>query len=346
MINDAKYSLDALSENYSRDIVQMRNLISRCPIAIKTLLPFLVASAALGITHPFGAQQSPAGSKAITPTNAVGTPLPSTNLHNLFRASPNVFSGNSPDCDAAFDEIAKLGVKTLISVDGSKPHVETARKYGLRYIHLPFGYDGVPANRVAELAKAAQTADGPVYVHCHHGLHRGPAAVAVMCEATAGWTTNQAVAWLKQAGTAADYGGLYRSAMEFRLPEAAALARLGNLPEVTATSSLVETMVAIDEEFDRLKAAQKADWAKIPNQPDRTPEHTTTILWEHFRELARTDEILKRPADYRAKLSAAEKAADQLRARLRVTQTDGAARDIAFQSVTKTCAACHKQYRN
>ena len=324
----------------------MRNPISHPPIAIKTLLPFLVASAALATTHPFAAQQSPAGSKAIASTRAIGTPLPSINLHNLFRASPNVFSGNSPDSTAAFAEITKLGVKTLISVDGSKPDVETARKNGLRYIHLPFGYDGVPTNRVAELAKAVQTADGPVYVHCHHGVHRGPAAVAVMCEATAGWTTNQAVAWLKQAGTSADYGGLYRSAMEFRLPEAAEFARLGNLPEVAATSSRVETMVAIDKEFDRLKAAQKAGWSKTLNQPDRTPEHAATILWEHFRELARTEETLKRPGDYRAQLSAAEKAADQLRACLRVTQTDGAARDIAFQSVTKTCAACHKKYRN
>lgn len=305
-------------------------------IAVFTAL-FLASSTCFGAA----AENKPGSS-----TDTAVTPLPSTHLHNLFRATTNVFSGNSPDSDAAFAEIAKLGVKTLISVDGSKPDVETARKNGLRYVHLPFGYDGIPTNRVAELAKAAQSVEGPVYVHCHHGLHRGPAAVAVICEATAGWTTNQAVSWLKQAGTATDYAGLYRSAAEFRLPEPAALARIIELPEVAKTSSLVEAMVAVDEEFDRLKAAQKVGWSKIPNQPDLTPAHTATILWEHFRELARTDATAKRPEDYRTKLAATEKASDQFRALLRDAQADTAARDATFQTLGKTCAACHKQFRN
>lgn len=275
-----------------------------------------------------------------------GTPLLSAHLHNLFRAATNVFSGNSPEGGAAFAEIAKLGAKTILSVDGSRPDVETARKHGLRYIHLPFGYDGIPTHRVAELVKAAQSVEGPIYVHCHHGLHRGPAAVAVICEATAGWTTNQAVAWLKQAGTAADYAGLYRSAMDFRLPEAAVLALIVELPEVAETSPLVEAMVAIDEEFDRLKAAQKAGWSILPQQPDLTPAHPATILWEHLRELARTDDTVKRTEDYRTRLAASEKAAGQLRALLRDTKAATAARDTSFQALSKTCAACHKHYRN
>src|SRR5262245_50694284 len=236
------------------------------------------------------------------PIEAVGAPLPSTHLHNLFRATTNIFSGSAPDSGAAFAEIAALGVKTMISVDGGKPDVALARQHGLRYIHLPIGYNGVPPGRVAELVKAAQSSSGPVYVHCHHGLHRGPAAVAVLCEATAAWTTNQAVAWMKQAGTSVDYGGLYRSAMEFRPPAAGTLPRLSDLPEIAKTSSIVEAMVAIDEEFDRLKAAQKAQWKSIPNQPDVVPSRTAAILWEHFREMARMEDTAKRPADYRTKL--------------------------------------------
>ena len=309
-------------------------------------LPCLLAIGLYATAGSFAAEPAPRAIKPAPATNAVGTPLPSTHLHNLFRATTNVFSGSSPEDDAAFGEIAKLGVKTIISVDGSKPDVETARKHGLRYIHLPIGYDGVPTNRVAELAKAAQSSPGPLYVHCHHGLHRGPAAVAVICEATAGWTTNQAVAWLKQAGTAPDYVGFYRSAAEFRLPEAVALARIVELPEVTKSSFIVEAMVAIDEEFDRLKAAQKVGWSKIPNQPDVTLAHTATILWEYFRELTRTDDTAKRPDDYRAKLAAAEKATDQFRALLRDDKADTAARDTAFKSLGQTCGACHKQFRN
>jgi len=283
---------------------------------------------------------------AVATTNSMAVPIPSTHVHNLFHATTNVFSGNSPDSDAAFGEIAKLGVKTIISVDGGRPDVELARKHGMRYIHLPIGYDGIPANRVTQLVKAAQTSQGPLYVHCHHGKHRGPAAVAVICEATAGWTTNQAVDWLKEAGTAADYSGLYRSAMEFRLPDAATLARITELPEVAKTSSVVDAMVAIDEEFDRLKTAQKFSWKNIPDQPDVVPAHSATILWEHFRELIRAEDAAKRPEDYRAKLNAAEKAADQFRSSLRNVKAETATRDTAFQTLGKSCIDCHKRYRN
>lgn len=279
-------------------------------------------------------------------TNKVATPIPSTHLHNLFRATTNVFSGSSPEGDAAFAELVRLGVKTVISVDGAQPDVETARKHGLRYIHLPVGYDGVPTNRVAELIKAAQSQTGPIYVHCHHGKHRGPAAVAVICEATANWTTNRAVAWLKEAGTADDYAGLYRSAMSFQLPEAAVLARIVELPEAVKPLSVVEAMVAIDAEFDRLKAAQKSGWDKIPDRPDITPSHTATILWEHFRELLRSEDAAKRSADYRAKLGSSEKLADKLRIALcepKATLTD---RNTMFQSLGKSCVSCHTKYRN
>ena len=286
----------------------------------------------------------PAG---VAPNDSLATPMVSTNVHNLFRVATNIFSGDAPESEAAFAEIATLGVKTMISVDGIKPDIETARRFGLRYIHLPFGYDGVPTNRVAELTKVAMTQEGPIYVHCHHGMHRGPAAVAVICEAAAGWSTNQAVAWLRQAGTSPDYPGLYRSAIEFRPPAAEALARIGKLPEMAKTSSLIDAMVDIDGEFDRLKAAQKASWSTISNQPALiTPEHSATMLWEHFRELRRADDTARRPDDYRAKLATAEKSADQLRRQMREKKLDGGARDAAMQAVSKSCAACHKQYRN
>src|ERR1043165_5547284 len=97
--------------------------------------------------------------------NAVAGPLPSAHLQNLFHVTTNIFSGDAPEGDDAFAEIAKLGVKTLISVDGTKPDVETAHKHGLRYIHLPFGYNGIPASRIADLTKAAQSVVGPMYVH-------------------------------------------------------------------------------------------------------------------------------------------------------------------------------------
>ena len=88
--------------------------------------------------------------------------------------SDRVYSGGQPEGDEAFATLRKLGVKTLISVDGTKPDVERAAKFGLRYVHIPHGYAGISSNTAARLAKAAATVEGPIFVHCHRGKHRGP----------------------------------------------------------------------------------------------------------------------------------------------------------------------------
>ena len=272
--------------------------------------------------------------------------VPTKHLHHVFQVSSNLLSGNAPTGDAAFAELDHLGVKTVVSVDGSQPDVESAHKHGIRYIHLPIGYNGVPPQRVAELAKAAQTAEGPIYVHCHHGLHRGPAAVAVMCEATAGWSTNQAIAWLKQAGTSPDYAGLYRSAHQFQPPTPQDLSAITELPERAKASSLVESMVSIDEELERLKAAQKTAWAAIPQQPDLTPGQSATLLWEHLRELQRSQDTAHRPADYRVKLENSTAAVETLRQALANKGSSASARDESLRSVIQSCTECHKVFRN
>ncbi len=280
-----------------------------------------------------------------TSTNAVAQPIEIPGVHNAFRASAKVYSGSQPEDDEAFEAIAKLGVKTIVSVDGSKPDVEAARKHGLRYVHLPYGYDGIPTNRVAELAKLTAEVSGPFFVHCHHGLHRGPAAVAVMCEASEGWTTNQAVEWLRAAGTAADYPGLYRAASEFKTPTTAELAAVKSFPEVTQPSTLVDAMVKIDEHFSNLKLAQKAAWKTPPGHADISPAHEATMLWEQFKEMDRTEDTAKRTDDYRKKLTQAGLSADALRNVLRGTN-DVATIDLVFKKTSANCADCHKKYRN
>ncbi len=265
-------------------------------------------------------------------------PLSVKGLHNAFRVTPQIISGSQPEGDEAFATLEKLGVKTIISVDGAMPDIAVARKHGLRYIHLPIGYDGVSAERVPELASAAATAGaGLIYVHCHHGQHRGPAAVAVICEATANWSPQDAEAWLRKAGTAEEYTGLYRAAREFRPVTKEQFAKVGALPEVAKTPALVDTMVEIDARFDVLKAAQKAGW-----KADAANE--ATLLWEHLRELARTEDAAKRPADYREKLTESTQAAEALRTALRASSPTAA--DVAMQQVSEDCAACHRGHRN
>jgi len=274
-------------------------------------------------------------------------PVELPGIHNFFRATTNVFSGSQPEGEAGFAALEKLGVKTIISVDGAKPDVELAAKHGLRYVHLPFGYDGIPTNRVAELAKAAAVLPGPIYVHCHHGKHRGPAAVSVICLADASWTPAQAAEFMHEAGTGAEYPGLYRAARDFKPIPAGQLAKVSDqFPTVAKTSSLVETMVALDGLVERLKAVQKAGWQAPKDNPDVSPDHEAVLLSEQLHELARTDDVIVRPEEFRRKLHASERIAEQLHDALRLGTRDRAAAEVAFKQVNQSCVSCHERYRN
>jgi hypothetical protein len=278
-------------------------------------------------------------------TNRIAQAIEIPGVHNAFRVTEKIFSGSQPEGDAAFAALAKLGVKTLISVDGSKPDVEAAHQHGLRYIHLPYGYDGVPTNRVAELATAATSGVGPFFVHCHHGKHRGPAAVAVMCLASDGWTADRAVEWMRAAGTADDYPGLYRAAREFKAPTATQLAAVKELPEVAKSSSLVDAMVAMDAHFEALKRSQQAGWKTAPGHADISPEHEATLLLEQLQEIPRTIDLSDRPEDFRKTLAATTVSVVSLSSLLK-DSTRQTELDSAFKQIGPNCSACHKKHRN
>src|SRR5687767_8381773 len=83
-------------------------------------------------------------------------PVEPRRLHNAHVVTEKIISGAQPDDDAAFAALRDLGVRTIISVDGAAPNVELARKFGMRYVHLPIGYDGVPEECGEAIAKAMQ----------------------------------------------------------------------------------------------------------------------------------------------------------------------------------------------
>lgn len=188
-------------------------------------------------------------------------------LENVFRVRPDLYSGGQPT-EAGFAELAKLGVKTIISVDGAAPELDLAHKYGMRYVHLPIGYNSVPVEQQQKLVKARLTFPGPVYVHCHHGKHRGPAAVMSLCRATdPTLTAGRAADSLKVMGTAARYAGLYASVAAARSPTDAELRKLPTeFPEKVAVSAMAEQMGAIDGAWDRLKAAAKKSAVQTADQ--------------------------------------------------------------------------------
>jgi hypothetical protein len=273
-------------------------------------------------------------------------------IDNLFQLSDRLYSGAVPEGDAAFEALEKLGVKTVISVDGLKPNIELAHKHGMRYVHLPHGYNGIDAQTQARLIKAAETLSVPIFFHCHHGMHRGPTAAAIACMATEGWSAVKAEAWLKTARTGTNYVGLFKTVREFRPPSAEQLKNIpADFPEIAPLPGLVDAMVAIDEQWDHLKAIRKTNYQTPKDQKGFDPSNEALILWEHFREAERLKDSSDHGEAFLEKLQSAETSTLELEQLLRRFKSHGspeicAKLDKSLDALGQTCAACHKTYRD
>ncbi len=266
-------------------------------------------------------------------------------LHNVFRITDKLLSGSSPDGDEGFRSLKALGVKTIISVDGARPDLDSAHQFGLRYVHLPIGYDGMTRQRALQIAKAVRDLPGLVYIHCHHGQHRGPAAAAAvhLC-LDDNCSVEQALAEMHRAGTDPHYTGLYELPKSLTRPTAKELDSIpADFPEAAAVPDLVQIMVAVDGRWDNLKRVKEAGWKTPADHPDLDPPHEALQLVEHFREASRLKQSVERSDEFRRWLAAVEADATGLERALRL---DHAAADEAFGKVGAMCVKCHAKYRD
>jgi tRNA-Thr(GGU) m(6)t(6)A37 methyltransferase TsaA len=262
-------------------------------------------------------------------------------LHNVMRVSDRIYSGSEPHGEEGFASLEQMGIKTVVSVDGARPNVEVARKHGLRYVHIPVGYDGIPERAGAALARLVNEVDGPLYVHCHHGRHRGPAAAAVACIASGVTQGKEALEILEKAGTSMDYLGLWRDVEKYQPP--AAGVDLPELVEIAEIESLAAAMAKIDRAYDNLKLCQEATWSTPENHPDLVPSLQAFLVREGLHESGR--HLADGYDDqFKAWLRAAEQAADDL-GRAVLDGNLGKA-DQHLQALMQSCKQCHAAYRN
>lgn len=278
--------------------------------------------------------------------------IESPHLPNAWRVHPRVLSGGQPDGEAGFAELKALGVKTIISVDGARPDIAAARKYGIRYVHLPHGYDGIPDDRVWELAKAVRGLEGPIYIHCHHGKHRSPAAAGAACVAGGLIPARDAVHILTTAGTSEHYRGLYETVRTVQQVDPRTLDSLNiEFPETVELPPFAQTMVAMEHLQDQLRKLSATAWQPPAAHPDLDPAHQALLLRELFTELLRTGVVEHEPDAFQRLVREGEAAGAALEILLR---TQPAARhpgwrseaDAAFTRITANCARCHQQYRD
>lgn len=267
-------------------------------------------------------------------------------LRNVIQVNADILSGALPEGPDAFAELRKLGIKTVLSVDGMTPEVELAKENGLRYVHLPIGYDGISKERQFEIAKALKELPRPIYVHCHHGKHRSPAATASGCYSIGAVTREQANKVLELAGTNKGFQGLYDAVAKARLItyDEFAQAQVEFL-EISPVPVIAEAMTGMDEVFEHLKEANEAKWPR-----DKKIANDALLLLEHFVELERLEAVQSRPAKFRESLAEGERHARELEKLLRGGDLGVEARSkhltASFLSIETNCKSCHRQFRD
>lgn len=156
------------------------------------------------------------------------------------KLSDRMLRGAQPDGAAGMESLKKLGVKTILSVEEPDLNeTEAAKAAGIAMRNVATEYSGLPKPVIDKLVAAYRDLDGTTYVHCHHGKHRGGAAVAVFRMTFEGFSSDEAISEMFELGCSPRYKGLYETIATYR-PDPAVAHRplaakdgLANLVEIT-----------------------------------------------------------------------------------------------------------------
>lgn len=264
-------------------------------------------------------------------------------VDQMLKLTNELYSGAEPKTDEAYAELARLGVKTIVNVDGATPKLDMAAKFGMEYIHIPIGYDKVAPEEAAAMVRVIRERQGPFFFHCHHGRHRGPAAAAIALMESTGCSVEEGIQVLVEAGTSETYPGLWRDVRNFKSP--AVDAALPELVAVAKVGDFEAAMAKLDRTWDEMKLIQEAGFLSTAEHPDLDPHHVALILRESIEASSHmTDPHLAAEALYQEEM---ERALAGARA-LEIALNEGRIADaqVPFDVVRRSCKACHIEFRD
>ena len=131
--------------------------------------------------------------------------------------SDRLYRGAQPQGAKGMESLKNLGVTVILSVEeADKEENEAAQQAGIKVINVPTEYNGLPAEVIESLVSPYRTLEETVYVHCHHGKHRGGAAAAILRMTFEGIPQNETVQELAELGASKRYPGLYETVRKYR----------------------------------------------------------------------------------------------------------------------------------
>lgn len=309
-------------------------------IAVLSTSGFLFAFAPSGDSHV--PTTGPTTAPALTATSAIDMP----GLHNVVTYDDRLVCGGVPNGDVGFATLEAMGIKTVISVDGALPDLELAKKHGLRYVHLPIGYNGMDVARSAEIARAVRDLPKPIYLHCHHGKHRSAGASA-SAAVLLGWLSpEEGLAKMKVSGTAANYKGLFEAVTAASKCEKDVIDQASTaFPELSKPSSFVDAMIEVDDVTDKLKLIDKAGWVAPADHPDLVPAAEAGQLADHFRNLQEDPESKAKPQDFNERLKKDMETMTAIEEGI-VAKAPATELSTKFKVVLQSCKDCHTAHRD
>ena len=282
-------------------------------------------------------------------------PIEVDGLLNVVFLGDNIISGDEPDDEHSFARLQSWGVRSILSVDGKVPDEQTAQRFGMRYVHIPIAYKGITETQLVQISKTFRELEGPFYVHCFHGKHRGPAAAAVGRLVLDGIPREQAIAEMRQyCSTSAKYPGLYSTVATAQLPSAEQSSHSSFAFDAAHRfEGLRASMTRMARLKDRLETALDRDWAPDPAHPDADALQDAIQLHQHLVGSA-TFGINGQDDDYDAWMQASTRDAAKLSAALLEglgsegpPPKDWQGRAVsAFEAMEANCIACHEAHRN
>jgi protein tyrosine phosphatase (PTP) superfamily phosphohydrolase (DUF442 family) len=241
--------------------------------------------------------------------------------------------GGEPAGVPGLRALQELGVRSIIDVDATPPGNGAEELFSMRVIHLPLKYSGITIDEARIISGLLETLERPIYVHCHHGTNRAPAAVAIGLVGTGEWTSQDGLALLHASGTDSAFKGLIDSVGSAVL---IAPALRQHHPGRVDPGDLAITMDLVESEWTRLEKSAQTQWTD-PGAPAtaaqlvdllRCASETSGQHGRDFIELAESA------------IDAAQDLEDMLLAGRHATATD------QLLLLEQSCSACHRRYRD
>jgi protein tyrosine phosphatase (PTP) superfamily phosphohydrolase (DUF442 family) len=261
---------------------------------------------------------------------------------NLMYIGEGIYSGAAPTA-ASFAALQEMGVNTLVCVDSAKPEVELAAKHGMDYVHIPINYDQIDEHALLSIKRLIlERPDDIIYVHCHHGKHRGPAVAAVALRQRGDVSTDAAAKVLEVAGTSLDYPGLWRDVRGWQDPQASEMPELHSIAPI---ESFAAGMAQLDRNWDRIKLLQKNSWQVPASHPDlvvvNEARQTRDLLTDCKKELPIE---LADDADFKRRMDESVVLSEELYSALVNKKSEAV--ELSYKELKSSCVYCHRKYRN